>query len=68
MQKINIEIAIGISFLLGLILPSIGLGGVFSLVVMGFVATFLTKEEITSTMEAVLPQEFSVYPFSSMDF
>ena len=50
MQKINIEIAIGISFLLGLILPSIGLGGVFSLVVMGFVATFLTKEEITSTM------------------
>ena len=50
MQKINIEIAIGISFLLGLILPSIGLGGVFSLVVMGFVATFLTKEEITSAM------------------
>jgi hypothetical protein len=50
MQKINVEIAIGISFLLGLILPSIGLGGVSSLVVMGFVATFLTKEEITSTM------------------
>jgi hypothetical protein len=48
MQKINIEIAIGISFLLGLILPLIGLGGVFSLFVMGFVATFLTKEEITS--------------------
>jgi hypothetical protein len=50
MQKINIEIAIGISFLLGLILPAIGLGGVFSLFVMGFVATFLTKEEITSAM------------------
>ncbi len=50
MQKINVEIAIGISFLLGLILPAIGLGGVFSLVVMGFVATFLTKEEITSVM------------------
>jgi hypothetical protein len=26
----------------------VGLGGVFSLFVMGFVATFLTKEEITS--------------------
>ena len=50
MQKINVEIAIGISFLLGLILPAIGLGGVFSLFVMGFVATFLTKEEITSAM------------------
>jgi len=48
MQKINIEIAIGISFVLGLILPLVGLGGVFSLFVMGFVATFLTKEEITS--------------------
>ena len=48
MQKINIEIAIGISFILGLILPLVGLGGVFSLFVMGFVATFLTKEEITS--------------------
>ena len=49
MQKINIEIAIGISFVLGLILPLVGLGGVFSLFVMGFVATFLTKEEITSS-------------------
>ena len=48
MERINIEIAIGISFILGLILPLVGLGGVFSLVVMGFVATFLTKEEITS--------------------
>ena len=48
MEKINVEIAIGISFILGLILPLIGLGGVFSLFVMGFVATFLTKEEITS--------------------
>jgi hypothetical protein len=48
MERVNIEIAIGISFILGLILPLIGLGGVFSIVVMGFVATFLTNEEITS--------------------
>ena len=43
MQKINIEVAIGISFILGLILPLVGLGGVFSLFVMGFVATFLDQ-------------------------
>ena len=48
MEKINIEIAIIVSLILGLVLPLIGLGGVFSIVVMGFVATFLTKEEITS--------------------
>jgi len=48
MDKFNIEIAILISFILGLILPLVGLGGVFSLVVMGFVATYLTRPEYTS--------------------
>ncbi len=46
MEKFNIEISIVISFILGLILPLIGLGGVLSLFVMGFVATYLTKARI----------------------
>ena len=48
MANLGIETAIGISFILGLILPLVGLGGVISLVIMGFVATYLTKPEQTS--------------------
>jgi hypothetical protein len=48
MDKFNIEISIVISFILGIILPLIGLGGVLSLIVMGFVATYLTRPEYTS--------------------
>ena len=48
MANLGIETAIGISFILGLILPLVGLGGVISLVIMGFVATYLTKPEETS--------------------
>jgi hydrogenase/urease accessory protein HupE len=48
MASFNMETAIGISFVLGLILPLVGLGGIISLVVMGFVATYLTRPEITS--------------------
>lgn len=48
MANSGIETAIGISFILGLILPLVGLGGVISLVIMGFVATYLTKPEQTS--------------------
>jgi hypothetical protein len=48
MAKYNIEIAISISFVLGLILPLVGLGGMLSLLIMGFVATYLTRTEQTS--------------------
>ncbi len=48
MADLGIETAIGISFILGLILPLVGLGGVISLVIMGFTATYLTKPEQTS--------------------
>ena len=48
MGNLGIETAIGISFILGLILPLVGLGGVISLVIMGFMATYLTKPEQTS--------------------
>ncbi len=48
MDKFNIEISIVISFILGLILPLIGLGGILSLIVMGFVATYITRPEYTS--------------------
>lgn len=48
MANFSIETAIGISFILGLILPLVGLGGVISLVIMGFVATYITKLEQTS--------------------
>jgi hydrogenase/urease accessory protein HupE len=48
MVKFNMETAIGISFVLGLILPLVNLGGIISLVAMGFVATYLTRPEKTS--------------------
>jgi len=64
MDKFNIEIAILISFILGLILPLIGLGGVFSLVVMGFVATYLTRSEYTSAkVGAIATGVFSLFFF-----
>ena len=68
MEKINVEIAIGISFILGLILPLIGLGGVLSLFVMGFVATFLTKEEITSAKIGAIATGIFCIIFFFMDF
>ncbi len=48
MAKFSIETAIGISFILGLIMPLVGLGGIISLVAMGFVATYLTRPEETT--------------------
>ncbi len=48
MPNFNIETAIIISFILGIILPLVGIGGVISLIIMGFVATYLTKPEDTS--------------------
>ena len=48
MPNFNIETAIIISFILGIILPLVGIGGVISLIIMGFVATYLTRPESTS--------------------
>ena len=48
MPNFNIETAIIISFILGIILPLVGIGGVISLIIMGFVATYLTRPEDTS--------------------
>jgi hypothetical protein len=48
MADLGIEASIGISFIIGLILPLVGLGGVISIFIMGFVATYLTKPELTS--------------------
>jgi len=64
MANLGIETAIGISFILGLILPLIGLGGVISLVIMGFVATYLTKPEQTSaTVGGIATAVFCVFFF-----
>jgi hypothetical protein len=48
MPNFNIETAIIISFILGIILPLVGIGGVISLIIMGFIATYLTRPEDTS--------------------
>lgn len=48
MPNFNIENAIIISFILGIILPLVGIGGVISLIIMGFIATYLTRPEDTS--------------------
>lgn len=50
MANFSVETAIVISFILGLALPVIHLGGVFSIFIMGFAATYLTKTENTSAM------------------
>ena len=48
MPNFNIETAIIISLILVIILPLVGIGGVISLIIMGFVATYLTRPEDTS--------------------
>jgi len=48
MANFSIETSIVISFILGLILPLVHLGGVISIFVMGFAATYLTKTEQTN--------------------
>ncbi|WP_048190190.1 hypothetical protein [Methanobacterium sp. SMA-27] len=48
MPNFNIETAIIISFILGIILPLVGIGGVISLIIMGFIATYLTRPEDTN--------------------
>ena len=48
MANFIIETSIVISFIIGLILPLVHLGGVISIFIMGFVATYLTKTEQTS--------------------
>lgn len=50
MANFSVETAIIISFVIGLVLPVIHLGGVISIFVMGFAATYLTKPEKTSAM------------------
>ena len=64
MANFSIETSIVISFILGLILPLVGLGGVFSIFVMGFVATYLTKPEQTSAkVGGIATSVFSVFFF-----
>jgi len=48
MPNFDIETAIIISFILGVILPMVGIGGIISLIIIGFTATYLTRPEITS--------------------
>lgn len=50
MANFSVETAIITSFILGLILPVIHLGGVISIFIMGFAATYLTRSENTSAM------------------
>ena len=68
MANFSIESAIVISFIIGLILPHVGIGGIISLVIMGFVATYLPNLNKPVQRLVPLPQEFSVYSFSSSDF
>jgi Family of unknown function (DUF5518) len=42
----DVEIAILIGIILGLILAFLNIGGIFALILVGFVATYLTKPEI----------------------
>lgn len=64
MARYSIETAIFISFIVGLLLPLVGLGGIFSLVVMGFIATYLTNPENTSyKVGGIATAIFSVFFF-----
>jgi hypothetical protein len=64
MANFSIESAIVISFIIGLIIPHVGIGGIVSLVVMGFVATYLTKPEQTSVrVGAIATGVFCVFFF-----
>jgi hypothetical protein len=64
MANFSIESAIIISFIIGLILPHVGIGGIFSLVVMGFIATYLTKPEQTSAkVGAIATGVFCIFFF-----
>ena len=44
-SEFSVEIAITISVILGLILPFLWIGGIFNVIITGFVATALTKTE-----------------------
>jgi Na+-transporting methylmalonyl-CoA/oxaloacetate decarboxylase gamma subunit len=46
MPNFDVEIAVLISIILGLILAFLNIGGIFALILVGFVATYLTKPEI----------------------
>jgi len=64
MANFGVETAIIISFILGLALPIIHLGGVISIFIMGFAATYLTKNENTSaTVGAIAAIIFGVFFF-----
>jgi len=64
MANFSIESAIVISFIIGLILPHVGIGGIVSLVIMGFVAAYLTKPEQTSAkVGAIATGVFCVFFF-----
>ena len=67
MPNYDIETAIIISFILGIILPMVGIGGITSLIIMGFAATYLTRSEITSyKVEGIATGIFSIF-FSFSD-
>ncbi len=48
MLEFDEEIAITISVILGLILPFLWIGGIFNVIITGFLATYLTKTESRS--------------------
>jgi len=46
MPEFDVELAILISIIIGLILAFLNIGGIFALILVGFVATYLTKPEV----------------------
>jgi hypothetical protein len=49
MPKFSLEISILIGIIVGLIIPFIGIGSIFSIMIVGFVATYLIEPEKTSS-------------------
>jgi hypothetical protein len=48
MANYSMRTAVLISIIIGVILPYIGIGGIFNLIIMGFIATYLTAPEESS--------------------
>jgi Na+-transporting methylmalonyl-CoA/oxaloacetate decarboxylase gamma subunit len=68
MPNFNVEIAILISIILGFILAILNVGGIFALILVGFVATYLTKPEyadykVGALATALLSFIYFVYNF-----
>jgi hypothetical protein len=64
MPNFSMEMAILTSMILGLIMAFFNVGGVFALVIVGFVAVFLTKDEDASykvgALAAILLASFTL--------